>query len=276
MSTTTSEELKRSQFYERVAETYEKNNGGVTNRLGIRMIELASSVPITSSIIHDNASGPGIIAGEILKQPGHAENPPKIHCTDISAPMIAQIEKKSLHATYGVEATVMDAITLSFPDDMFTHSFTNLGVAFMSDPTQAMQHIHRTLKPGGLASVSTIKTYGWLPSFVRAQKRIRPDEEEWKGVLPVEWSTLEHLKELMEAGGFSSENIYAEVCRVEFPMETYLEKQAHMVDLASGIITKTWSDEERAAFGKALEEEVSEEAKHDPSEMLFWIAVAKK
>lgn len=271
--------LQQAKLYEH-AETYEKFNDGMTNKLGTRMIQLTTAsplaVPITSSsIIHDNASGPGIVADELLKLPALAQlSPrPKIHCTDISPPMITMLEKKSLP---GIESAVMDSCALTFATNTFTHSFMNGSIFVIADYQKAASEIYRTLQPGGVACVSTIKHAGWMPPFVRAHKRVRPEEPEWPGLMAPEWSTEEHLKGIMEKAGFASEDVYVESYEVPFAISKFLEVQKPIAEMAITVMTKTWFDEEKATLRKVLDEEVAVEVERDPAEMGFWIAVAKK
>jgi ubiquinone/menaquinone biosynthesis C-methylase UbiE len=46
---------------------------------------------------------------------------------------------------------------LTFPDEMFTHSFTNFAIFSLPDneAARAASHIYRTLKPGGTAAITT-------------------------------------------------------------------------------------------------------------------------
>lgn len=272
-----------SEHFEKVATTYESNNGDVTNAMCRRLIELCGPSgsfpsPITStSVIHDNASGPGVLAGEVLRLPGVASgNVSRIHCTDFSPAMIRVLESKGWGQKYGVEALVMDSQALSFPDNTFTHSFTNLGIFALPDPLEGMKEIHRTLQPEGLAIVTTIKDAGWVLPFQRAQKRVRPGDEIWPGLLAPEWSESTHLKELAVKGGFKDGDVQLQSFAVSFSMKDFAQKQGQIISMATKALTKDWLEEEATKFDGVLREEVDREIESDASKIEIWIAVAKK
>jgi hypothetical protein len=80
---------------DKFASTYEDVS---TPMKGIATHLLSISSPLNpSSIIHDNASGPGIVTGEILQLPRftHSTNHPSIHATDISPAMIRALEARA-------------------------------------------------------------------------------------------------------------------------------------------------------------------------------------
>lgn len=281
-------ESKDKFDYVEYAETYEEKNAKATIPLGKRIVELASSPeslgrPIMSdSIVHDNACGPGIIADAVLShfQSSPDTNqtpPPKIHCTDSSPPMLAVVKRK---AHPSVTATDMSCTSLSFPSASFTHSFTSLAIFLFSpaDATKVAGEIHRTLQQGGVACLSTVKRVGWLPPFQRAQARVRPAEANtpWQGLLPPEWSTKEHVMDILESGGFEKGKMHIEALPTPISMEDFLARQAPMVLTATTRLTEGWDEEEKTKFRKALAEEVDVEAKKDDLAMEFWIVVAKK
>jgi ubiquinone/menaquinone biosynthesis C-methylase UbiE len=72
--------------------------------------------------------------------------------------MLEQLRKHDWAAQ--VQSEVMDAQELKYPDDKFTHSFTNFALMAIPDPAKAAKQIYRTLKPGGTAALTTWKQLG--------------------------------------------------------------------------------------------------------------------
>lgn len=275
-----------TELFDRVASTYEENSMDVPASASRRLLALSSAGPFptpitTSSVIHDNASGPGVLTTELLKlsefaSASDAAGVPKIHCTDIHPAMIRVLEAKGLGEKYGVEGTVMDSQALQFPDNMFTHSFTNLSIFALPDPVKGAKEIYRTLKPGGIALVDSLKRTGWLVPFQNAAKRVRPQEETWKGLLP-EWEAPGHLQKIMEAGGFTSDQVQVETFAAPFKMKNFVQKQPEIIAMASKTLTQEYSAEEVKRFNEALKEELEAESERNTTvEMVLWIAIAKK
>lgn len=272
-----------AEYFERAAATYEEASGEATRAMSRHLLSLCGPsgpfpVPITStSIIHDNASGPGILASQVIELPEFASGDvPKIHCTDSSPAMIKLVDAKGWKTKYGTESSVMDAQELSFADGTFTHSFTNLAIFMFPDPVTAAREIYRTLQPSGVAFATTLKHTGWLSPYQKAQKRVRPDEEKWQGFTAPEWSQSEHLKKIMLEGGFAAEQLQFETFMVPLKMKVFMEKQKEVLAMATGTITKDWSQEEKSKFDVALQEEITAEIENDNTKIELWIAVAKK
>lgn len=105
-------------------------------------------------MIHDNGRGTGEVTSQIIKT-----SPPPgiiIKATDKNKYMIEGCRERATIGGWPLEAIVMPAQAISFPDEYFTHSFTNFIITHLKenhDP--AAKHIYRTLKPGGHAIVST-------------------------------------------------------------------------------------------------------------------------
>lgn len=129
------------------------------------------SIP-SGSVIHDNACGTGIVAQEIVGRDVLSQSPldPSfkltVHCTDRSEAMIELTKEhyggwesaNSMRDSFphvSVNCNVTPAETLPFPDDMFTHSFTNCGILHFDNDLAGARKILRTLKPGATAVVTS-------------------------------------------------------------------------------------------------------------------------
>jgi ubiquinone/menaquinone biosynthesis C-methylase UbiE len=207
-----------AKHFDRVASNYESPDP--KSRMAKIARELIAMAPAitSSSIIHDNASGPGILASEIVDQflasegGEEKEGKPEIHATDISPGMISVLQAKERLTKFGIKSEVMDSCSLSFPDEKFTHSLTNMGIFLFPSPEKGAREIYRTLKFAGTAVVTSVGKVGWVEVVQAAQKTVRPDVSEengelWFGPLDKAWITKGKLVEVLVEGGFSAEKI---------------------------------------------------------------------
>jgi len=178
-----------SSHFEKVASTYEDTSTAM-NEMASHLLTL--SPPLTpNSVIHDNAAGPGIITGGILRLPQFSQGSfPTIHATDYSPAMIRALEARAVRDGWPnsvVKAQVMNSMDLStFADNTFTHTYMAAAIFLIPDPTQAIAEIKRTLRPGGVGLVTSFEKHGFVQVFQDAQKAIRPDAPAWEGPLPAE------------------------------------------------------------------------------------------
>jgi len=117
---------------------------------------------VPGSIIHDNACGTGVVTNEIMKAIPSAVNRNSgisIHVTNLSPEMVeaCQIMIHEHGWSDMVNVSLMGMQSLTFPDEMFTHSFANFAIFSLPDDetAQTASHIYRTLKPGGTAALTT-------------------------------------------------------------------------------------------------------------------------
>eukprot|EP01117_Protostelium_nocturnum_P002885 TRINITY_DN13807_c0_g1_i1.p1 TRINITY_DN13807_c0_g1~~TRINITY_DN13807_c0_g1_i1.p1 ORF type:complete len:275 (+),score=90.16 TRINITY_DN13807_c0_g1_i1:147-971(+) len=198
------ENLFQSSEWDKKAEEYEESTNDVTRRLGIRAIEMIKIHD--GAVILDNACGSGIITEEILNINPNV----RIYATDFSGEMVSMVKRKSeKNGWKNVEAQVQNSQDLKFEDNFFDISITNFGLMF-SEEDDSLSHIHRTLKPGGKAVVTT-----WLEGNfalgLEVAKRIAGRDVEPKGkfaeILKNGWSRPDWIKESFKRVGFSDVEI---------------------------------------------------------------------
>ena len=100
--------------------------------------------------ILENLCGTGFVTEDILKRGSEAQ----FHAVD-AAPNMIELAKAKLGDKPNIHYGVMPGEILEFPDKHFTHSFTNLGILFFKSPAAGAEEIWRTLKPGGIAIVTS-------------------------------------------------------------------------------------------------------------------------
>jgi ubiquinone/menaquinone biosynthesis C-methylase UbiE len=284
--TTTSSSPSKTSFdpsshFEKVASTYEQTST-VMKEIASHLLNL--SPPLTpDSVIHDNAAGPGIITGEILRLPQYSQGSfPTIYATDYSPAMIRALEARAARdgwPSHVVKAQVMNSMDLSaFADNTFTHTYMAAAIFLIPNPIQAIAEIKRTLRPGGVALVTSFEKQGFIEVFQDAQKAIRPDAPLWEGPLPAEWLTETKLRAVMEGGGFQADRV--EIQRQSAWLEGEVWSKPAMVSMVKGfiaMITSGWSEAERARFEEVLRQNLSsEEVRSRKYEMKGFVAVARK
>jgi ubiquinone/menaquinone biosynthesis C-methylase UbiE len=138
--------------YAKTASLFEEIIGNSSEQICHHIFTLLPPFP-PNSIIHDNGSGTGQVTAEIM-----STNPPpsiKIIATDANEYQVLGCRAKVEENGWPAETKVMRAQALTFPDEYFTHSFTNFVVANLDEPEVCAGHIWRTLKKGGVAVVCT-------------------------------------------------------------------------------------------------------------------------
>lgn len=162
--------------------------------------------PITSSsVVHDNAAGPGIVTKELLARAKAAgQQPPKIISTDISAPMIDVLKESIAKEGWDtVTASVMDGKDLKgIESNSLTHSITNFGIFDCG-----VGETYRTLQPGGLAVISTWKTQPMVILANQVRRAIHPGLGSFPPGYGDEWWTREYLEGMIKEAGFKDAKI---------------------------------------------------------------------
>jgi ubiquinone/menaquinone biosynthesis C-methylase UbiE len=194
-------------LFSQAASSYEKQSAGVTRQLGQQVLSLLPLIT-TSSVVHDNACGPGIITTDIIAQCSKSNiEPPTICATDFNEGMIDAIQSTiDAEGLNTVTAQVMDGSDLSpFEDNKFTHSITNFGIFVFPNAAAGAEHIFRTLKVGGIAAVTTWKRPGNIFFINEVLQELAPGLKEWFSVK--EWTQEKKLRCVLEQGGFAKDHI---------------------------------------------------------------------
>jgi ubiquinone/menaquinone biosynthesis C-methylase UbiE len=195
--------------------------------------------------------------------------------------MIQVLNQKKATATQWerVDTHVIDSRDLHIVQDgMFTHIYMNFSLFFISYPEKAAAEVHRTLAPTGTAFITTWALLGYVPLLQRTQHAVRPDLPLWLGPVPEVWMQPEKLVETPKVGGFRAENIIINNHSVsmkfaEWTMDALINFTASSVIM----ITKGWSDQEKAKFDTELRNNFTEARQNEEEvEMTAWVALARK
>ena len=262
-------------LFNKAAPNYEKQSAGVTRRLGQQVLALLPPIT-TSSIVHDNACGPGIITSEIVTQASKAGvEPPTIYATDFTKGMIDALQSTiDAGDLKTVTAQVMDGSDLSqFEDDKFTHSITNFGIFAFPDAVAGSKHIYRTLKPGGVAVITTWKHPGNIFFINKVLQELAPGLEEW---FPLrEWTEEAKLRVIIEEGGFEKDNVDIIEKGTLWSIADF-EATVELFDGPFWHHSKSGLNEEQKAGWLDAVRKVLKARNGKGIDMIAWVAVARK
>jgi SAM-dependent methyltransferase len=197
------------------ARTYNDRTGGCNIRLATHLIALVKPyLPPTTAAsaaeplrILDNACGPLVLTNAILHDEDiKAYANVHISAVDFNEAFIENnqgiIDAMEYRKGVTIQTAVMNGMDLKFPDDVFDVSFTSLGIFAFPDPVKGARELYRTLKPGGVAALTTWKRVGWVSFLHEVEKRVRPGEALTQFPFLEAWSVPGKLAETLREGGF--------------------------------------------------------------------------
>ncbi|KAI8665600.1 hypothetical protein LRP88_03894 [Fusarium phalaenopsidis] len=244
--------------FDSAAAQYEASTGGCTRELARLLLDIPQleSIYQPSTIVLDNACGTGIVAEEIILRARRTNaNVPNIHAVD-PAPNMVEISRKMLDAL-GASATsstaVMPGEKLEFQDEMFTHSITNLGILFFTDGGAGARQIYRTLKPGGVAVVTSWAVLGYLEVIRPAQSAVRPDDPPFKLPIPETWLDLTFVEKCLKDGGFADVTVSESIVHYGAPSA---EDLLDLILNSFKMLWKDWSEEDQNKFRQVAREKI--------------------
>jgi len=143
--------LSAVEPWDLVSEGYTLETANVMLPFARHAISLTELTP--SARVLDVATGPGVLALEL------APRVQRVDAVDFSAAMLEQLERQRL--ALGIEnvfARLADGQALPFPDESFDAAFSMFGLMFFPERDRGFAELYRTLRPGGVAVVSS-----WAP-----------------------------------------------------------------------------------------------------------------
>ena len=255
-----------SAFEGDMAKTYNSRTGGCNILLADHLISLIKPhlPPPTSPLrILDNACGPTVLTTQCLKSPTiRSHSSLHISAVDLSADFIsanrALITSHPEWTSAGItiDTEIMNGMDLKFPNNTFDISFTSLALFAFPDPVKGASELHRTLKPNGVAALTTWKHLGWLPILHEVERRLRPGQELTRFPLVESWFVPGKLAQTLREGGFQQ----VEEGEVRaFAMWESLEVAAEkMCETLRMMVGDGWSEGEKEKMVEGFKEVMGE------------------
>jgi ubiquinone/menaquinone biosynthesis C-methylase UbiE len=248
------QQIETKQF-DAAAAQYDKVTGDCTRDVAKQLLalpQLLASSPCSildaeAAVILDSACGTGIVAEEILALQPNA----RIAAVDAGPKMVQMAQSKPSLAAPNVTFGVMPGEKLDFPDDTFTHSITNFGMLFYKSAADGARELYRTLKPGGVAVVTSWSYIGYLEAIQATQQDARPQDEPFKLPASEEWFDPSHVEHVMKAdGGFQHVEILT--CKAHFGAATKDELVDIMIAFLRNILWSSLPEDGQEAFKEAV------------------------
>jgi len=142
----------------------------------------------------DVAAGPGTLT--LLA----AESGASLSAIDFSPQMVANLKRRLEAARQGADVRLGDGQALPWGDAEFDAAFSMFGLMFFPDRARGFAELHRVLKPGGVAVVSSWAPFeGIFASIMSAMREVLPDIPFGAGKGPL-GDPEEFARELSDAG----------------------------------------------------------------------------
>jgi len=144
----------------------------------------------------DVAAGPGTLS-LLAADEGH-----DVTAVDFAPSMIAELERAAREQNSKVNCLVADGMALPFPDHSFDAAFSMFGLMFFPDRLRGLHELLRTLRPGGVALISSwqpMDRFAMLSDIFAALRDLLPGMPFGQGKAPLGEPDEIHA-EMTEAG----------------------------------------------------------------------------
>jgi SAM-dependent methyltransferase len=160
---------------------------------------LVRAKPPANGRVLDVAAGPGTLS-LLAAERGHA-----VCAIDFAPNMIAMLKQSARDRALDVECHVGDGMDLPFADQVFDAAFSMFGLMFFPDRERGFRELYRTLKPGGVAVVSSwqpMDRFQLLSDIFDALRSLLPNMPFGNGKAPL--GELDELVTEMTQAGFQN------------------------------------------------------------------------
>jgi SAM-dependent methyltransferase len=142
---------------------------------------LSNELPVDAKIL-DVAAGPGTLS-LLAAARGY-----DVYAVDFAPNMIAMLERSARAQQVEVKSQVANGMALPFASETFHAAFSMFGLMFFPDRAQGFRELYRTLKPGGVAVVSSwqpMERFALLSDVFVALRKLLPDIPFGQGKAPL-------------------------------------------------------------------------------------------
>ena len=241
-------DLSSHEPWDLVAEGYSEITMGVFQ--GYTDAALAMVNLDKQSRILDLACGPGTLALTAAK------NVDNVKAADFSKEMIGILDRTlEREGINNIETWCGDGQALPYEDNSFDAAFSMFGLMFFPDRMKGYREIYRTLKPGGVAVISS-----WAPlSDSPLQQAVFGALREMMPNMPKPQQNMESLenpevfREEMTRAGFKDVRIEAVSCGTEIASlerfwEDMVKGAAPLVMLKNSMTEEQWQEKTKIAL----------------------------
>ncbi|PSK34546.1 hypothetical protein B9Z65_8872 [Elsinoe australis] len=264
-----------AKWFNQLAGGYARQTGNSTKTAVTQALQLPhiSRNITTSTILHDNACGPGTASLAVIEHLG--QEPARIEGTDSSEGMVDAFKHTIAAADWqNVNVTVMASENMHLPDNTFTTSITNISMTNFADGSQVLREVRRTLKPRGLAVVVQWKQFTVAEIIHNAQRTIKPDAV-LMSVPGVEWMADGYIKARFEDTGFA--DVRQTTVDVVVSGEDIQGLREFMLGNFTAEARAGWSKDEEGRWEAEIDKEISRQvARHGGVKMMAWVVTGKK
>ncbi|KAL7793765.1 S-adenosyl-L-methionine-dependent methyltransferase [Trichoderma ceciliae] len=219
-------------------------------------VSLAEILPIPlGAVIHDNGCGAGAATAVVMASlsPEVAASI-KISGTDISGEAVEAFRARSASSSWPAEGLVMDADSLSFPDETFTHTIGNamIFVGPRNNGVDAVKEMYRMLKPGGTLILNCFAYTPVLDPVREASRATSPG-----GILPAwdsfqEWTDPAFIANIVETGGFKKGSVSVQQREMFVNIGDY-DRHTTLVWSMRGMPSIGWNEEDEERWDEAVD-----------------------
>lgn len=282
-------EERKQEYFAELAPRYHVLTGDTTKDIFIKYLKDHDTGINSSSMIHDNAAGPGTATQALITYVSSKNLSPTIIATDYASGMVKALEDIKADAMKkeskwdNVQPRVCNSADLSaFSDNYFTHSINNFSLFTMTNPVKCLSETYRTLKPGGTAVVLLWKRYAVQDLLADAQDIIKGEGYAAANAVPVNGPQYYEegvVENQMAEAGFAKEKM--NTIMVKHVLEEGDKWNGLFQYLTSSSIsngsTKNWTAEEKARWESAVSQAMAKEKSAKGGiEFLSWITMAEK
>ena len=165
----------------------------------------------------DVGCGTGIVARRVAS---HVDDRANVVGIDVNEGMLDVAGAMAAESRPAIEWQRGDATDLPFPDERFDVVVCQQVLQFVTDPTAALQEMHRVLVPDGRVAVSVWRPLEFNPGYVELAKALKEhvgdDAETMMGSPFPEWSR-EDLHARARKAGLREQSITIEIGSMRYP-----------------------------------------------------------
>lgn len=225
----------------------------------------------SSSVVHDNACGTGAVTKELVIRARLAgQQPPRIVATDINTKALDALKEEKEAAGWDtVSAAIADCGDMrGLESDYFTHSITNFGIWW-----SGAGEIHRTLRKGGTAFLTTFKVSPWVELINQVRSTIRVSLPHFPPGSSPDWFKPEFVGDKLRAAGFV--DVRHDLVTYDMPMDSVEEMLEEFHEPFWMMARADLSDEEKEKWDPALRR-ILEQRRSLVFTFEVWVTTARK